>query len=111
MCFMLSNTPHADFCVEVLREAMARYGQPEIFNTNQGSQFASLDWTGPLLAAAVKISIDGRRRCLDNVFIERLWRSLKYEAVYLHELMDGFHARQFRPAAIRPADPPNKPSS
>ncbi len=65
-----------------------------IFNTDQGSQFTSLDFTGVLRDAGVAISMDGRGRCMDNIFIERLWRSLKYEAVYLHELADGFQAER-----------------
>ena len=94
LAWRLSNTMDAGFCVEALHEAMARYGKPEIFNTDQGSQFTSLDFTGVLRAAEVTISMDGRGRCLDNIFIERLWRSLKYEAVYLHELTDGFAAER-----------------
>ena len=90
----LSNTMDARFCVEALAEALARYGKPEIFNTDQGSQFTSLDFTGVLKDAGVAISMDGRGRCMDNIFIERLWRSLKYEAVYLHELTDGFKAER-----------------
>ena len=77
-----------------LRDALARYGKPEIFNTDQGSQFTSLDFTGVLKDAGVAISMDGRGRCLDNIFIERLWRSLKYEAIYPHELTDGFAAER-----------------
>ncbi len=73
---------------------MARYGRPEIFNTDQGSQFTSFDFTDVLKDAGVAISMDGRGRCMDNIFIERLWRSLKYEAVYLHELTDGFVAER-----------------
>ena len=84
----------ASFCVEALKEALDRYGSPEIFNTDQGSQFTSLDFTGTLKDAGVAISMDGRGRCMDNIFIERLWRSLKYEAVYLHELTDGFKAER-----------------
>lgn len=94
LAWRLSNTMDASFCVEALEEAMARYGQPEIFNTDQGSQFTSADFTGVLQAAEVRISMDGRGRCMDNIFIERLWRSLKYEAVYLHELNDGFVAKR-----------------
>ena len=82
----------ASFCVEALNEALFRYGNPEIFNTDQGSQFTSFDFTGVLKGAEITISMDGRGRCMDNIFIERLWRSLKYEAVYLHELTDGFKA-------------------
>ena len=84
----------ASFCVEALNEALARYGRPKIFNTDQGSQFTSFDFTGLLKDAEISISMDGRGRCMDNIFIERLWRSLKYEAVYLHELTDGFRAER-----------------
>jgi putative transposase len=92
LAWRLSNTLDAWFCVEALEEALARYGRPEIFNTDQGSQFTSLEFTAVLRDAGVAISMDGRGRCMDNIFIERLWRSLKYEAVYLHELTDGFKA-------------------
>jgi putative transposase len=94
LSWRLSNTMDAGFCVEALKEALVMYGAPEIFNTDQGSQFTSIDFTGVLSAAGVKISMDGRGRYLDNIFIERLWRSLKYEAVYLHELSDGFTAER-----------------
>jgi putative transposase len=94
LAWRLSNTLDARFCVEALEEALDRYGRPEIFNTDQGSQFTSQAFTDTLRDAGMAISMDGRGRCLDNVFIERLWRSLKYEAVYLHELTDGFRARQ-----------------
>jgi putative transposase len=94
LAWRLSNTMDAGFCVEALHEALARYGKPEIFNTDQGSQFTSLDFTGVLKDAEVTISMDGRGRCMDNIFIERLWRSMKYEAVYLHELTDGFAAQR-----------------
>jgi putative transposase len=94
LAWRLSNTMDARFCVEALEEALARYGKPEIFNTDQGSQFTSADFTNVLKDAGVAISMDGRGRCMDNIFIERLWRSLKYEAVYLHELTDGFKAEQ-----------------
>ncbi len=77
-----------------MAEALARYGRPEIFNTDQGSQFTSCDFTGALKDAGIATSMDGRGRCMDNIFIERLWRSLKYEAVYLHELTDGFKAER-----------------
>ena len=82
------------FCVDALEEAMGRYGPPEIFNTDQGSQFTSWSWIQRLKEAGVRISMDGRGRFLDNIFIERLWRSLKQEAVYLHELTDGFVAER-----------------
>ncbi len=94
LSWRLSNTMDARFCVEALAEALAEYGTPEIFNTDQGSQFTSLDFTGALKDADIRISMDGRGRCMDNIFIERLWRSLKYEAVYLHDLTDGFHAER-----------------
>ena len=94
LAWRLSNTMDAGFGVEALNEALSRYGNPEIFNTDQGSQFTSFDFTGVLKGAEVTISMDGRGRCMDNIFIERLWRSLKYEAVYLHELTDGFRAER-----------------
>lgn len=94
LSWRLSNTMHADFCVEALQEALSRFGTPEIFNTDQGSQFTSADWIKTLTKAEVKISMDGRGRFLDNIFIERLWRSLKQEAVYLTEIEDGFHAER-----------------
>jgi len=94
LAWRLSNTLDARFCVEALEEALARFGRPEIFNTDQGSQFTSLAFTAVLRDAGVAISMDGRGRCMDNIFIERLWRSLKYEAVYLHELTDGFKAER-----------------
>ena len=83
LAWRLSNTMDAEFCVEALKEALARFGKPEIFNTDQGSQFTSADFTGVLRDARVKISMDGRGCWMDNVFIERLWRSLKYECVYI----------------------------
>jgi len=86
LAWRLSNTMDASFCIAALNEALAKHGRPEIFNTDQGSQFTSLEFTGVLKEAGIAISMDGRGRCLDNVFIERLWRSLKYEAVYLHEM-------------------------
>jgi putative transposase len=94
LAWRLSNTMDARFCIEALNEALAEYGKPEIFNTDQGSQFTSLDFTGVLKDATIAISMDGRGRCMDNIFIERLWRSLKYEAVYLHEMTDGFAAER-----------------
>ena len=94
IAWRLSNSMDARFCLEALNEALARYGRPEIFNTDQGSQFTSLDFTAVLSDAGIRISMDGRGGCVDNIFIERLWRSLKYEAVYLHELTDGFKAER-----------------
>jgi putative transposase len=84
LAWRLSNTLSAEFCVEALEEALARYGRPEIFNTDQGSQFTSDDFTGTLKRYGVTISMDGKGRCMDNIFVERLWRSLKYEEVYLN---------------------------
>jgi putative transposase len=84
LAWRLSNALETSFCVEALQEALERYGRPEIFNTDQGAQFTSEEFTGVLLERDVKISMDGRGRCLDNVFVERLWRSLKYEEVYLY---------------------------
>ena len=77
------------FCLAALEEALAKFGRPEIFNTDQGSQFTSAAFTGALAEAGVAISMDGRGRWMDNVFIERLWRSLKYEDVYLKGYADG----------------------
>ncbi len=79
----VSITMEVDFCLDALDEALIRYGQPEIFNTDQGSQFASAAFTGVLLDNAIRISMDGRGSWRDNVFVERLWRSVKYEEVYL----------------------------
>ena len=88
LAFRLSNTMTTDFCVEALEEALAKFGRPEIFNTDQGSQFTSEEWT-----AGVTIRMDGKGRWIDNVFIERLWRSVKYEEVYLHAYDNGTEAR------------------
>jgi len=93
LAWRLSNTLGADFCVEALEEALARYGRPEIFNTDQGSQFTSDDFTGTLKRHGVMISMDGKGRCMDNIFVERLWRSLKYEEVYLHAYATVAEAR------------------
>jgi putative transposase len=93
MAWRLSNTLGADFCVEALEEALARYGRPEIFNTDQGSQFTSDDFTGTLRRHGVMISMDGKGRCMDNIFVERLWRSLKYEEVYLNAYATVAEAR------------------
>jgi len=83
LSWRLSITMETDFCVEALREATERYGQPEIFNTDQGVQFTSAVFVDELAARGVRISMDGKGRYLDNIFIERLWRSLKYEEVYI----------------------------
>lgn len=80
----VSISMEADFCVRVLDQALSRYGRPEIFNSDQGSQFTSSVFTGRLLAEEIKISMDGKGCWRDNVFVERLWKSVKYEEVYLH---------------------------
>jgi len=84
LAFRVSNTLATDFCIEALEEALHRYGTPEIFNTDQGSQFTDGDFTAVLDTKGVRISMDGKGRWIDNVFIERLWRSVKYESIYLH---------------------------
>ncbi len=94
LSWRISNTMDARFCVEALEEALERYGKPGIFNTDQGSQFTGFDFTDVLRDAKVSISMDGRGRYMDNIFIERLWRSLKYEALYLHEITDGIKAKR-----------------
>jgi len=93
LAWRLSNTLDTRFCIDALEEALARFGTPEIFNTDQGSQFTSTAFTGRLAAAGIKISMDGRGRWMDNVFIERLWRSLKYEDIYLKGYADGREAK------------------
>ena len=84
LSWQLSNTLESSFCVEALEMAL-QAKQPEIFNTDQGTQFTSEDFTGILKAREIAISMDGRGRCLDNIFVERLWRTVKYEEVYLHD--------------------------
>ena len=93
LSWRLSNTMDSSFCVEALEEALARFGTPEIFNTDQGSQFTAAAFTKVMLRAGVRISKDGRGRWMDNVFIERLWRSLKYEDIYLKGYADGREAK------------------
>lgn len=83
LSWRLSNTLDSDFCVEALQEAIRRFGAPQIFNTDQGSQFTSQAWIDELKTHHIRISMDGKGRWMDNVFIERLWRSVKYEEVYL----------------------------
>lgn len=82
IAWRLSNTLDGSFCLEMLEEALSR-GQPEVFNTDQGVQFTAQAWTGRLESAGVQVSMDGKGRCLDNVFVERLWRTVKYEDIYL----------------------------
>lgn len=93
LAWRLSNTMDTRFCIDALDEALARYGAPRIFNTDQGSQFTSEAFTGRLIAAGVAISMDGRGRFLDNIFIERLWRSIKYEEIHLKAYANGREAR------------------
>jgi putative transposase len=93
LSWRLSNTMDASFCVAALEEALAQCSRPEIFNTDQGSQFTSADFTGVLSKAGARISMDGRGRWMDNVFIERVWRSLKYEDIYLKGYADGREAK------------------
>jgi putative transposase len=92
LSWAVSLTMELDFCVEALQKALRR-GRPEIFNSDQGSQFTSEKFTGELAQRGITISMDGRGRCFDNIFIERLWRSLKYEEVYLREYASVPEAR------------------
>jgi putative transposase len=89
LSWRVSNTMDVAFCLEAPEEALARFGQPQIFKTDQGSQFTSPRFAGVLQDAKIRISVDGRGRWMDNVFIERLWRSLKDECVYLHAFETG----------------------
>jgi len=93
LAWRISNTMDTSFCLAALDDALAQFGKPEIFNTDQGSQFTSAAFTGALAAAGIQISMDGRGRWMDNVFIERLWRSLKHEDIYLKGYADGLEAK------------------
>lgn len=93
LAWRISNTLEAEFCVEALNEAIHKFGPPEIMNTDQGSQFTSFVWADRLRRSNVRISMDGKGRFLDNIFVERLWRSLKYECVYLHAWETGSEAK------------------
>ena len=93
LSWQLSITMEADFCIEAVEEALVRYGKPDIFNTDQGSQFTSIDFTTVLKNAEITISMDGKSSWRDNVFVERLWRSIKYEEVYLHAYKTASEAR------------------
>ncbi|MFW8596310.1 IS3 family transposase [Cribrihabitans neustonicus] len=93
LAWRISNPLEAGFCVEAVNEAIHRFGPPDIMNTDQGSQFTSFAWTDRLRRAGVRISMDGKGRFLDNIFVERLWRPLKYECVYLHAWATGSEAR------------------
>ena len=94
LSWRISNTMEVDFCLEALSEALCNYGKPEIFNSDQGSQFTSNKFTEKLKEREIKISMDGRGRCHDNIFIERLWRSIKYELIYLIEFNNGKHLKE-----------------
>jgi putative transposase len=89
LSWRLSNSMDAGFCIQALKEALATHGTPEIFNTDQGSQFTSGDWIDVLSDAKIKISMDGKGAWRDNRMIERLWRSVKYECIYLHAFESG----------------------
>lgn len=93
LSWRLSNSMEAVFCVEALKEAMAKYGKPGIINSDQGSQFTGFEWTQALKDAGIRISMDGRGRWVDNRMIERLWRSLKYECIYMNAFETGSQAR------------------
>ena len=94
LAWRLSNTLDTGFCLEALRDALTRFGRPTIFNTDQGSQFTAGDFTRALRDREIKISMDGKGRYLDNIFVERLWRSLKYEEIYLHPYDSLTEARE-----------------
>ena len=100
LAWRVSNTLDTASCIEALEEALSRHGRPEIFNTDQGSQLTSQHFTDVLKDAGVRISMDRRGRWMDNVFIERLWRSLKYECVYLHAFETGSDLRAGLPRWI-----------
>lgn len=93
LAWRLSNTMESSFCLEALEEALERFPKPDIFNTDQGSQFTAEVFTGALRSAGITISMDGKGRCIDNVFVERVWRSLKYEEIFLHAYDDLDEAR------------------
>ena len=100
VAWRLPNTMEADFCVDALKEALGQ-GQPEVFNTDQGSQFTSLEFTQALQEHGVKISMDGKGRYNDNIFVERLWRTVKYEEVYLKAYANATEARRELSAYFR----------
>jgi len=94
LAWRLSNTMEASFCIDAVEEALAKYGCPQIFNTDQGSQFTSAEFTGLLISNGIEISMDGKGAWRDNVFVERFWRTIKYEEVYLHAYDSVAEARQ-----------------
>lgn len=93
LSWRVSNSLDTRFCIEAVEEAMKNFGAPDIFNTDQGSQFTSADFTKVLLGAGIKVSMDGRGRFMDNIFVERLWRSIKCEEVYLNDYQNVEEAR------------------
>jgi len=107
----LSNTMETSFCIEALEEALALYGKLDIFNTDQGSQCTSCECTAVLKDHESTISMDGKGRWMDNVFIERLWRSLKYECVYLHAFENGSQARHHLATWLNHDNPTRPPST
>src|SRR5262245_54991605 len=107
LAWRLSITMEASFCVEAMEDALAHYGKPDIFNTDQGSQFTSQAFTGVLVGHGIAISMDGKGAWRDNVFVERLWRSVKYEEVYLHAYDSISEARA---SLGRRTSLPNSPS-
>ena len=94
LSWRISNTMDVQFCLDALEEAFESYGQPHIFNSDQGAQFTAKAFSARVLRSGAKVSMDGRGRCHDNIFIERLWRSLKYELIYLKAFEDGSHLNQ-----------------
>ena len=85
LSYRLSNSLEAAFCLDAFEEAVENYGRPQIFNTDQGVQFSSQEFVNAVLGKNIRFSMDGRGRALDNIFVERLWRSVKYEDIYLHD--------------------------
>lgn len=94
LSWQLSNSMESSFCIEALEAALAKFGTPQIFNTDQGSQFTSSDFTSVLKRKQIQISMDGKGRATDNAFVERLWRTVKYDHVYLHAASDGVELYQ-----------------
>jgi putative transposase len=94
MSWRLSNTLVTDFCIDALEEASNKWGKPQIFNTDQGSQFTSHAFLNPLISNDIRVSMDSKGRALDNIFIERFWRTVKYEHIYLRAYEDGLSLHQ-----------------
>lgn len=94
LSWRLSNTLLADFCIDALEDALIKWDKPQIFNTDQGSQFTSQDFLNPLISRNIKVSMDSKGRALDNIFIERFWRTIKYEHIYLRAYEDGLGLHQ-----------------